>query len=267
MVCSKCGAPLKEGAKFCEKCGQAVAAPAAKQPTESVQKVAQDAVKKLQGLVGAVKEKVAASDKQTLIGLGAFALCVLLLFVGVLNATNGELYKIPVLSIGGELEDTVEDAKDEIKEDLDVIEDRLDDADLSNKEERLAKNFLKKANKLTKTFSISNIKAMLKSAEKVAKEVDDEISLGGFDEDLAEVTEVLGVIQTALWIFMLIPMVLTLVAGFRKNFVVGIIAACFAFLFFLIFGGIFWGLLATASYVLQIRSYYQQKKARQAAEA
>jgi len=173
------------------------------------------------------------------------------------------LQPLPALSLimAGEIDD-IEDAKDEMGDDIERMEEYLDDLDLSTKETKLAKDFLKKGKDLSKTFSINNMKALVKSAEKLANGVDADID--DFDMEVDEIMSIITVVEVIIWVSMLVPLGLAVASGLTRNFIVAIIALLPALPFYLLFGGIGWGLLAIAAYVLQVYAFFKRKKERDA---
>ena len=113
MFCTKCGAELAENVRFCVKCGQPVNAQPAFEHNVSAQETAprqettqqqawQQAALKAQEAAGAMKTNVEnyvkSSNKYALVGMGTFALCVILLFASAISALNVDIWKIHVFS-------------------------------------------------------------------------------------------------------------------------------------------------------------------------
>ncbi|MBQ2892721.1 MAG: hypothetical protein IJE24_01155 [Oscillospiraceae bacterium] len=216
----------------------------------------------MSGIIAKIKEQISKMDKHALIGVVAFLMSVLLLFVGIISTTSIDFYDIPVLSlIFGNDSSDLERSKKEIAEEMEYYDELLEDNDeLSNRELRLAKKVVRTGKKLSKSFSLGNIKALMKNTEKLAEKSSFGINVLGSEFD--EVTKIINIILIVAWIFMLIPLAVTVLGGIKKSVAASVVALILAMIFFLLFGGILWGLLSAASYVTQAVCYKRMKAAK-----
>jgi hypothetical protein len=216
----------------------------------------------MSGIIAKIKEKIFRMDKHSLIGAVAFLMSVLLLFVGIISTTKCDFYEIPVLSlIAGNNTSDLERSKKEIKNEVERYEELLEDAeDLTNQEFNLAKKVLRSGKKLAKSFSLANIKTLMKNTEKLAEKSN--FGKGVLGSEYDELVKIINIVLTVMWIFMLIPLAVTVLGGVKKSVGATVTALILAMIFFLLFGGIVWGLLSAASYVTQVVCYKKIKAAK-----
>ncbi len=186
MFCSKCGAPLNAGERFCQACGadnavmpvQPVAAPVAVSKKEYFKTVAP----------AKVKTKVNLSR---ILGI----VCLVVMLLSYFVVMNTSVQKIPcIATILGPAADDIEDSMEELDKYAEMMEETLEENEeyfeetLSGGEMRELKKFIACTQKCAKSFSIQNCKNLMKSYEKLT-DIDD----GALDRYLGDMDEIKAV--------------------------------------------------------------------------
>lgn len=258
--CKNCGNPLKDGAKFCGKCGakvEEVSEEAVYKPS-AVYETNVEPQKKLDltnnKFINISEKKFFGMTGNKLIVFTLAVVSVLLLVISYFSVLNTSFEKIPVVSlILGSDADDFDDVKDELSEEIDRAEDALDDYkdELSKKEIKLVKNALNAFKKCAKNFSIQNIKKIISSAEDLAKvEVDESNIFDDFaSEVLGEVTDVLDIISVVILVNMVFALIFTACGGFLKIRGLVITGMILSIIYGFIFCGFLYVLLFVAAHI------------------
>ena len=261
MFCPHCGTQLDDSARFCGKCGNAIAqAPGAapQQPTYSQPAAPSVNFAAVGNLVNKFAPKnVTPKAKQAwLISMIAFAACVLFLVLGLSSSLNGQFYDIPVLGMimGEDGREEMKDMQKDAKKDIDRFENLLDSSDLTKKQAKQVKSAIKSYKKLVKTISITNLKDTAKQVKKV------EDFIGGSD-GMDEIISVINTFTIIIYIFFFISLLFTVFGGLTQKSGLTITGMIFAILFLFLLGGIVWGVLAVAAYIAQLKFSKDYKKA------
>ncbi len=204
MNCPKCHAEMPEGSTFCSSCGQNLnAAPAYTAPTA----------------------KNNASQKAKTMSLVAkivSVICAILFIVGATSALGSSITDLPIIKlIVPEKELAFDYDTDELEDILDDVLDEYED-ELSNKEVKVLKNYVKDFQAVVNKPSVNNIKKALDSTEKlgnVASLDDSDIAeFEGMIEEINEIQGVLNTISTVVWVIAIVLILFALLAGFKLAF-------------------------------------------------
>lgn len=208
-------------------------------------------------------------NKQALIGLGAFVLCLVMLLVGVINVKNTGLHKIPVVSIfvPDAKHDTI-DMKEPFLDAIDEIEEVVEESDLSAKEKAYFESLSDSSKKIVKNVSINSIKNLIDNVKDVPNGFDDELDeIADMLDAVDELQKIIKVVEKVILWFMLIPLALTVLGGLLRSKGWTVFAMITSLPFFFLFGGAVWGVIAIVGYIAQIIIYGKMKKAKRAAAA
>lgn len=239
MICPGCGGTVEDNAKFCTQCG--------------FQFPERDQVKK--------------SPVLLLIGIGALVVCLAMLVVGFFSVKNTDFFDIPIVSmILPDMDDELDDVRDEMLEGIEKIEDKMDELDLTGDEEEFVNTAIETAKTLTKEISLNSLNEFAENAKKMADiDVDLDKELDDLTESVDELQDALKLIENIVLWFMLVPLALAVLAGLLRSRGLTIFAMITALPFFFMFGGVVWGIIAIAGYITQIVVYGKMKKAKKAA--
>ncbi len=259
MNCPKCNTEIPENG-ICPVCAAANA-----QPKPEVIKKKSEFVAKY----GSEKAKKTAFITRIL----GCALA-LLFVIGAIITTNTSLDKIPMFSSLIDVDD-IEDLIaigdiDDLEDDLDDFLDEYED-DVTKKQEKELRDYVKTAKKCLKTFSINNIKKLYNETKDIAKTValitdtDEDDMLESFDNDDTKITmAIFNAISAASWFFAILLAVLAFFAGQKLSSGWAIATIIVSVLPELVLVGFFHFLLTTAG-LITIVVFSKQLKAEQKA--
>lgn len=179
MVCSNCGADMKENDQFCINCGARAVQPA--QVSNKQDFVAKVASKELK-----TNAKIAK--------ILAIA-CAVLMLISFLVLINTSLQNIPLLStiitmgagdidVFDEVMDEMDDYADQMEDAYDTYEDRIED-EFSEKEIKKLEKFIEATRKCSESLSIASFSNLISRYEDLAS-IDAEYIWGGIADDLEE---------------------------------------------------------------------------------
>ena len=224
MKCRNCGATYPDGTAYCEICGNPLSAEPVQQEKKKVN---------LGGF----------GPKNLLLILVGVA--VLVMFLGHVSLVNTSVENIRPISMLMEMsgeEDAFRDAKDEIDELADKIEDQFElredeiEEELGKKGIKLSEKLLKSLEKCADKLSINNFKNLTKAYTNLAEVADGEFD--DLEDDIEEIQEIqkgLGVIATGLLIASLLSLLFTVIRGLVRKSGLVIAGLVFSTLFCLIF--------------------------------
>ena len=245
MFCTKCGAEIPEGAKFCISCG-APSDSTAQPPVQPAQPAAPAAP------VGTPVSKAAyfwkAGSASTrvinIVSIVVGLLCLLLLYLPVNIFLNGPFYEIPILKLMDGTDGIyLDDMKDEYEEMLELFEDADDDDELEYIFER---EFNISVDELEDDFDIT-VKEFVDLLDPIS--ITNLMKLMAVLDGDEEVLVIFRIIRTAIYVVFAILMLITaLGVGFQKTWVM-IVAYVLSFGFVAFMGGFVFWLLATIAYI------------------
>jgi hypothetical protein len=209
-------------------------------------------------------------NKQALIGLGAFALCVVMLIVGFINVKNTSFFKIPVVDkLLPDFEYETDEMEELFEEGVDEVKEYIDESDLSKDEKEYLNDFVSAVEKAGKKFSVNSISNLADVVEEAMDKLDDDAIdvIGDVVDGVDELQKAIKTIEKIILWFVLIPMAFTVLGGLLRSKSWTIVALVTSLPFFFLLGGAVWGIIAIVGYIAQIVIYGKLKKAKKAAAA
>lgn len=212
-------------------------------------------------------------NKQALVGLISFALCIILLLVGYLNVKSVSFHKIPVVDmVLPDVNYDMSEVKEATQKEIEKLEDLVDESDLDAKEKAYVDGVIEGTKKFAKNISVNTIKDLADAVSGVDGAFD--VDVDGISDSIDELKEAADVLQKAinvmekiiLW-FMLIPLAFTVLGGLLRSKGWTIFAMVISWPFYFLLGGAVLGIIATVGYIVQVVVYGKLKKAQKAAEA
>ncbi len=243
MICQNCGSHLAEGAAFCPQCGTSAAAPNPQAPTITQAAPTGKPLGKKKYLAQAAPTKVKQTVKISTIVMLVAALLVVASFFLLQNTS---MFDIPVVrwSSGGESDDVEKEMEDLYDEFLDTYKANKDD--MTDKEINEVERLKKSLKKISKNFSISNVRSFFDAAQDLDKDVIGTKIAGDIDEMGDQIDQILGVVNTIAAIFFIIPLLFVLLAGWKKSTGLAVTALIFTCIAQLILSGLLMMLLSLA---------------------
>ena len=257
MFCRNYGQELADNAVFCGNCGTAQ-----KQQAPAQQPVDQAPVQ--QPVYQALVRPAASEGSQNaLLGTIAFAVAVLLLAASVILPLTTSFFDIPAVSVilstidadPNELTSSLEEAKEEAEEAQERFE--LQEEFIDDDEIEAAEALIDGMEKLLNNFSILNFNALVKTTTQVGEEYMDDSDL----EEMQSVSKIMSVVIGVIIGAFALPLLFTLLGGFKKSVGLTVAAMILTLLPQLIFSGFIMVILSLAANILQIIVYKKQKAA------
>ena len=255
MFCNHCGNQMPEGTAFCPACG------AQAQQTQQAY-YQQPQYQQPQYQQPQYQQPQAPVKKSGVPITVTFIISVLLIIASILSPLVTSLFDVPLVSFAFE----VLDEEAEEKELMDELEYGLDNAkaeykqikgDLSSKEKKQYENVMDKLEKVVDNFSLLNINAFVRAAEKL----DEEYDFNSMDDAMEGYNTVMGiVIGGAIGAFVL-PLVFALLGGLKKSAGLTVAALIFTAISQVILSGFLLLALSAVVYIVQIVLCGKYKKA------
>lgn len=243
MFCPNCGNNLAEGAQYCSFCGKTIIGVApVTQPAEPVGKT------KYSFSFGPSKVKASSilSVLMTLALIGA-------MIGAYFSSVSTSIEEVPVVSavIGlADVETAIDDAKADLAESIDEMEEELEQIDdFSQKEKKALNGFLGAIEDCVDALSVNNVITLAEATEEVADVM---------EEDLGEIDGIYEIVDflKALRVIFLVMMVFALAFGvfggfFRKR---GLVVAgmVLTIIYTLLFAGWLWFGITLAIHIILI---------------
>ena len=193
-----------------------------------------------------------------------FLLSLLLLAASVLITLTTDLMRIPmiktVLQIA-EAEGDIAEARMELNNILSEGRDEMTDYsdEMTDVEEKAIDDILSSAEKLSRNFSVMNIRSFFKTLESSAEILDENslnFALGANSTDfftgIREINIAINVIIVIVVCAFLLPLLFTILGGLLKNRGLTITALVFTVISQLALCGIIWVILSLAIYIFQV---------------
>ena len=182
-----------------------------------------------------------------------------------MNFANKSIYEIPLISIddGNVKSDSIENECDLLN---DVIDEALDQGDLSKKEERALKKLQKSTEKLSKKVSLNTVKNFVKTLEDIEDVIEDNTSADfSLIEDAHLAIKIVSTFVLCLFILLCVPF--TLLGGLFRINVLVILGMLFTTILAAIFCGWLFVILSIALHIViivcngKVKSAYKNYKA------
>lgn len=234
MFCPNCGAQLPDGSAFCGSCGY--------QFNQSEQTT-----------------NHSPNKAGKLIPL-TFLLTIVLLVISVILPLTTSIFEIPVvnmaLSASGASSDDLKDEMDDLKDEYKRMDARYEANEdlLSKKAAKATKQIMKATKKMVNAPSLLNTNKLISTVEKSAKKLDGEvdiINLSDLTDDLDEIKSGISIIIGIVIGMFVLPIIFTLLGGFKKSKVLTILALVFMVISQALLCGFLWVILSLVVYILQ----------------
>ncbi len=245
MTCPKCGANCKKNVDFCPSCGEKL--PEVQQEFKGVASNKNEFVKHVAGPAIQRKDRI-----RKILSVA----CVVLLLLCYLIVTNISIEKVAIIkraSGGATLDREKEDIRDVVEglyEELDANEDKF-----SKKDVKLMKKFLKSADKLSKRFSINNLKKFTKRLGNL-EDTDIAEQLGVSNLGLKDITDyggkAMNTVTNFFLIFTLICAAFVFLGGWFRFTAMIVVGLILTLIFTWLFCGFLWLLLNLALHIVLI---------------
>lgn len=258
MFCTKCGNNMADDAAFCTKCGARVnpqpVAPAQPQQTTTPAQPRQ--------------ATAPAFNLKGYLALILAAACLLVMIIGHISMVNMSIGDMTLLK--GVIGDDVKKTESTISKYASRYDDRLEDLedDLTKKEISLVKDLIKDIKACGKSFSISNVSSLMKTAADMGDT--DAARLLNIDDDFEEfdeIADVLDGIAVGLFIASMVCVVFSVLGGLLKKKGLAITGLVLTTLFSLLFYSILIAILTVAVHIFLIKHLSDLKKAQPVAAA
>lgn len=251
MFCPECGTNQPDGTQFCAECGAKFEQAA---PTANVRPGILVNKKEYISTMATPNTKKIAKLLPILV-----VVCIVVMIFGHISMLHTSIEDIPAVSmLLGDDKDEFEDAKDELDDLLDDVkdtykyyEDEIED-ELDKKELKFIDQLFDDMKACTKTFSISNMKNLIKTVEKVSDtDAADYLDLDDDFDELEEIIAVFDGLTTGMLIASLMSLLFTIIGGLCRVKGLVIAGLIFSTIFcFLMYGWLFVILNAAAHIVL-----------------
>lgn len=255
MICTKCGAQIPEGTRFCSKCGTPapVSAPQpARQyaPQPAPQYNPQYAPQTPgQPAPQPRRRNSERAKKRKMMVMITMGICLLLIVLSVVSTLTKPFYKIPAASalliVGGVYNEVETELFSEMDYEIEMIEDSLDYMEdyADDDELEAAEKYLDSMKKLRGKFSVLNLKSFVN----VVEEINKDYNLGYDADDFDEINLVMNVVIGMTIVFFILPVVFILLGGLKRSFGLTIAGVVLTALSQLMLSGILWVILSLAA--------------------
>ncbi|MBQ9148353.1 MAG: zinc-ribbon domain-containing protein [Oscillospiraceae bacterium] len=255
MICTKCGAQIPEGTRFCSKCGTpapvSAPQPAPQYAPQSTPQYAPQYAPQTPGQPAPQPRRrpSARAKQRKMMVMITMGICLLLIVLSVVSTLTKPFYKIPALStillIGGVQNEVETELLDEMDYEIERIEDSLDYYEdfMEDDEVEAAEKYLDSMQKLRSKFSVLNLKSFVGVAEEVNKDYD----LGLDASDFDEINLVMNILIIAVIVFFILPVVFILLGGLKRSFGLTIAGIVLTALSQMMLSGFLWVLLSLAA--------------------